>query len=164
MAEGFARDWDDQVDTPSESTGEFVMLDPGIYEYEVVKFEREKHKGSAKLPAGINVAVMHCFVAGVTTIKSRFYMYSSCDGLNAAFFTSCGLRKHGDPLVFRWKDSVGKTGLCKVAVRDGTGQYAGKQYNEIKAFMPPGTATESVTQQVAPTEPEPEQVTEEIPF
>ena len=158
MAEGFARNWDDEVENPDEG-GEFITLDPGVYEFECTKFEREKWKGSAKIPAGTWVAVLTFDVAGAT-IRHKFFLWSTCDGINAQFLISAGLRKHGDVLKMNFQDAVGCTGWCKVTNRAGQGKYDGKVFNEIDRFLE--HAPEDPPRQQAAT-PAPQQQQAEIP-
>lgn len=138
-----AYDWDERVDNPQE-TGEFVLLEPGKYRFLVLKWDRAKHNGSANLPP-CNKAVVHVQVTDDETgasveLKNNLFLHKKCDGLSAQFFTSCGLRNHGEPLDWsKLAEINGCTGWVDIGVREGTGNYAGKQFNEIKRFCDPQT-------------------------
>ena len=131
--------WDDTIQNDG---GEFTLLPEGEYPFVVKQFERARHEGSAKLPA-CPKAIIHCEVdggpLGKTRIKNNLFLHSKCEGLLCAFFLSVGMRKHGEPfnMATAWANLVGKRGRVRVGLRNGEGQYADKQYNEIKAFLEP---------------------------
>jgi hypothetical protein len=125
--------WDEKpIEKPNE--GGYIELPPGEYDFHIVKFERGRHEGSAKLPP-CPKAIVHCAVdggpLGSTIIKTNLFLHSKCDGLLAQFFASIGLRKRGEPLVLAWDKIVGAGGRCRVAQRE----YNGKTYNEIARFI-----------------------------
>ena len=141
MSEDRAYGWDEKpIENPNEG-GKYILLPPGDYDFVVVKFERGRHEGSAKLPP-CNKAIITCEVDGrnygTTIVVNNLFLHSKCDGLLAQFFTGIGLRKHGDPLTLDWSRVVGSHGLCRIVNRE----YEGKKYNEIKRFLdPPKGAT-----------------------
>lgn len=160
-----AYEWDESVDNPSEG-GAFALLEPGVYDFMIAKWERAKHNGSANLPP-CNKAVVYVQINDNDTgarveIKNNLFLHRKCDGLSSQFFKACGLRRSGDPLDWsKLNEVVGCTGHVEIGVREGTGQYAGKQYNEIKRFLDPAAQQKSVTSEVTHSE---EPATEEIPF
>lgn len=129
--------WNDQIQNDGEA---FTLLPEGTYPFTVKGFERARHTGSDKLPP-CNKAVVKCEVdggdLGKTTINNNLFLHSKCEGLLCAFFLSLGMRKHGEPLQMDWNAIPGKRGRCKVGIRNGTGEYKDRQYNEIKAFLEP---------------------------
>jgi hypothetical protein len=137
-------EWDEQpIENPNEGGNFFLLLPPGNYHFTAVKFERGRHEGSDKLPA-CNKAIVTCLVnggaLGQSEIKTNLFLHSRCEGLLCAFFISLGHRKHGEPLKMDWGKVVGGTGICEVSIRKGTGKYEGKEFNEIKRFLEPGSA------------------------
>lgn len=172
---GQAYGWDElAIENPNEG-GEFTLLQDGKYPFRVVKMERGRFEGSAKMCA-CPMAVLYLEVdggqLGSTTIKNNLHLNRKVEGIICSFFTCIGLRKSGDPLVFDWNKVPGSSGWAKV----GTRTYNEKQYNEIKAFIeaPDPTLVQAARAAVAashniptasvpyPTDAPP--VEEEIPF
>lgn len=149
--------WDDTIQNDG---GEFTLLPEGEYTFVVRQFERARHEGSAKLPA-CPKAIIHCEIdggsLGKTTVRHNLFLHSKCEGLLCAFFLAIGMRKHGEPfnMAAAWSNLVGKRGRCKLGVRTGEGQYADKQYNEIKAFLEP-TPSQAVASTPSPSAAESE--------
>ena len=130
-----ALNWDD----PIEHDGtEFILLPAGTYSFTVTKFERARFEGSDKMPA-CNQANVSLEIdggeLGKTTIVDKLKLHTKTEWLLCAFFKAIGHRKHGEPLRMDWGKVVGARGHCKVGVRKGTGQYADKEYNEVKGYI-----------------------------
>lgn len=130
--------WDDTI---SNDSPEFVLLEPGEYEFWVAGFERARFNGSAKLPP-CNQAIVEVKIMspeGVeVTIKHSLFLHSKCEGLLCAFFTSIGQRKHGEPLKMNWPQIVQSSGFCKVGVREYTNkQGEQRKANFIERFLEP---------------------------
>ena len=122
-------DWEDEI---SNDSPEFTVLPAGDYDFTVVDVERDRHKGSEKLPA-CNMAVVHIRIekdGEVATIRHRLFLHTKTEGMLCSFFKSIGHRQTGEKLNMNWQKAKGATGRAKVAVRP----YEGKEYNEIKAF------------------------------
>lgn len=173
-----AYSWDDTVSKDGEG---FVLLKPGNYPFEVVKFERGRYEGGGKkITTPCNKAIVTCKVydpltGGSTTQTENFILHSSCEGILCAFFLSLGMRKHGEPInVGKFNEIMGKKGWCKIEIRKGTGKYEGKEYNEIKGFIDPANVpTTTVAPPPAqaqapawgwPAPPAAEPAKDEIPF
>lgn len=129
-------EWDDTIKKDSE----FVLLQPGDYDFEVVEFERARHPGSEKLPP-CNKAVVTLHVAteeGNAIIKHNLFLHSKTEGMLCSFFIGIGQRKHGEPLKMDWNKVVGATGRAKIEIRkfekdDGTVS----EFNQVKKFYKP---------------------------
>ena len=138
--------WDEEpipADEFNEGGGDYVTLEPGEYDFEVLKFDRAKHTpkqgGSGKLPP-CNKAIVTLMIQtdlGTAFVKHNLFLHTKCNGMNADFFRCLGLRKHGDPLVFPWDRLSGCTGHVKIKNR----QYDGKTYNEVDRFIDPPEQT-----------------------
>lgn len=131
---GYELNWDDEIE---QDGPDFVTLPAGDYRFEVVKFERGRHNGSAKLPP-CNKAIVHLKIQGeegIAIIRHQLFLYSSCEGLLCAFFAAIGQRKHGQRVKMDWSKVVGATGTAKVGIRSWTND-SGKEYttNEILRF------------------------------
>ncbi len=132
--EGYEIDWDSAIENDST----FSLIPEGDYTFTVVKFERARHEGSAKLPS-CHKAVLGLNVVGTDGahgyITHNLFLHSSTEGLICAFFTAIGQRKHGEKLVPRWHELVGSTGACQVGLRTYTKRDGSTaQSNEIKRF------------------------------
>lgn len=130
--------WEDEIVNDSS---DFVLLPEGTYPFVVENFERARHNGSAKLPP-CNKAVLQlrvCDDAGnAAVIKHNLFLHSKTEGLLSAFFVSVGMKKHGEPLRMNWPGTIGRRGVCKVGVREWTGDDGKvRQANEIKQFLDP---------------------------
>lgn len=127
-------DWEDEIENDGP---DFTLLPAGDYDFTVTGFDRERHPGSAKLPP-CNKAVVHIQIdapQGRAVINHNLFLHSKCEGLLCAFFSSIGLRKHGEKLRMNWSQVAGATGRCKVDVREWTSREGkAMQSNEIKKF------------------------------
>ena len=140
MADNMERElgWDDTIE--HDSSG-FVLLPPGEYEFWIDSFERSRHMGSGNLPA-CNKAIVKVKIMSEKgeecTIKHNLFLHSKCEGLLCSFFTSIGMRKHGEPLRMNWPAIVGRYGRCRVGVREYTNQNGEtRQANQIEQFLEP---------------------------
>jgi len=126
--------WDEEI--PAEDENEIVLLPEGEYDFEVVKFERKRFAGSAKLPPCNQAAVMVRLLGGdrgTGLVTHNLFLHSKTKGLLCQFFRAIGTRKHGDTIRMDWNAVPGARGRCKVGVR----KYEGNDYNEIKRFLDP---------------------------
>lgn len=127
-----ALDWDDEI----EKENEFVLLPEGVYDFEVVKFERGNHNGSDKLPA-CKKAILTIKISDdkgkETTIIHNLFLHTKTEGMLSAFFLAIGEKKHGEKVRMNWQNVTGAKGKCKVIVDT----YNGNQYNKIKSFVTP---------------------------
>lgn len=131
-------DWDDEIENDGEQR-DFVTLEEGDYDFEVTKFERGNYTPSdkAKTPA-CNQAIMTLKVStedGDAYITDRFPLASTMEWKIAAFFRSIGLKKHGEPVKMKWKDSIGCTG--KAHFTKMAGQKDGTFFNNVGSYIDP---------------------------
>ena len=130
--------WDDDIQNDSP---DLVLLPEGEYPFEVTKFERQRHPGSAKLPP-CAMALLTIQIdggeKGPSVVTHRLYLHTRTEGLLCAFFESIGQRKHGEALRPRWNEVNGSRGRCRVGIHEYTNKYGDKrQSNEITRFLPP---------------------------
>lgn len=125
--------WDD----PIENDNSFDLVPEGDYNFRVLKFERGRHNGSAKLPP-CNKAILTIEVwneTSRTVIIHNIFLHSKTEGMLCEFFTAIGQRKHGEKLVPRWNQVTGATGTCKVIVDKYQNQNGGESTNnKIRKF------------------------------
>lgn len=129
--------WDDVIE--KDSSG-FVQLTPGDYQFTVTNFERARHtpkSQDAKLPA-CNKAIITVEIEtaeGIAILTHNLFLHSSTEGMLSAFFGAIGQKKHGEPLKMNWNTVVGAKGVARINKRKGTGQYADKEYDNIKSMI-----------------------------
>lgn len=136
----FAMSWDDTI----ENDGEFLLLPEGDYDFTVTNFERKRFEGSAKMSACPQASLTIKLYSksnpsiGSTTVNHNLFLNRKCEGILCAFFTAIGDRKHGEQLRPNWNEVKGKSGRCKVGVRQWTGRDGEtKKSNEIVRFYEP---------------------------
>ena len=110
--------WDDEIQNDSPDR---VVLPEGEYPFEVTKFERQRHPGSAKLPP-CAMALLTIQIdggeKGPSVVTHRLYLHTRTEGLLCAFFESIGQRKHGEALRPRWNEVNGSRGRCRVGIHE----------------------------------------------
>lgn len=137
MAEGRAFSWDDMIN--NEST--FTLVEEGDYDFKVMKVERGRHGGSAKLPAcpkvTLTLAILDDSGSELTSLTHNIYMHSSVEGLISAFLLSVGLKKHGEPVrLTEFEKAPGRVGKCHVYKDKWTNDRGEeKENNKIKYFL-----------------------------
>lgn len=136
-------DWDDEIEDDGAQR-DFVTLEEGDYEFEVVKFERGHYTPGpdAKTPAcnQANITLMVATDQGDCFIKENFPLASTMEWKISAFFRSIGLKKHGEKLKMRWQDSIGCTGKAHITKREGNKE--GVYFNNVGYFIDPTAKTE----------------------
>lgn len=130
-------DWNDEI---TNDGAEFISLQPGDYQFTVTNIERARHTPNphnpGKLPA-CNKAIVSVKIEtaeGSTTLKHNLFLHSTTEGMLSAFFGAIGQKKHGQPLKMNW-NIIGATGVCRINKRKGTGQYADREYDNIKSMI-----------------------------
>ena len=139
MADGRELNWDGEIENDGTA---FTLLAPGVYDFEVIKFERARFNGSDKLPP-CNEAKLTLRVSNsedTTTITKSLYLHTSVEHFLCAFFVSIGARKHGERLKMDWGKVVGGRGKCEVSVRKWQGRDKEMESNDIKRFLEPDEA------------------------
>lgn len=129
--------WDDEISKESE----FTLLPEGDYNFAVVKFNRGRHNGSAKLPA-CNKAELELSVddgkGNTGTVYHNLFLHTKTEGMLSAFFVSIGQKKHGEPLKMNWNAVPGAKGRCKIFIDKWTNDRGEEfQSNKIKKFYEP---------------------------
>lgn len=138
MTQQFQQDrelgWDDTIVQDSEGG---IVLAPGDYIFEVVKFERARYtpkSGDSKLPA-CNMAKLELKIdspQGTATVFNNLYLHTSTEGLLSAFFASIGQKKKDAPLQMNWNLVTGAKGAVKIKNRT----YKDNTYNDVDWFYP----------------------------
>ena len=125
--------WDDEISNEAE----FVTLPAGDYDFEVVKFERSRSKGSEKIPAS-NMAVLEIKITDgqkSATVFDRLVLHTKMEWKLSQFFRAIGQKKHGEPVRMNWNAVPGARGRCKVIESEYTTEKGEKRTkNEIDKY------------------------------
>ena len=123
-------DWDDEITNDGNEEFETVTLPEGVYPFEVIKVEKAWHEKSDKLPE-CNMAKVFLRIdggeMGTGLCVENLYLCEKTEWRAASFLRSIGLKKHGEPTVWRnLTHCDGEKGRCKVVVN----KYKDKDNNE----------------------------------
>lgn len=128
-------DWNDEISNEGQ---EFVTLEEGDYLFRVIKFERGRYLGSAKIPP-CNKAIITVEVPtekGVAIAKVDLILYRTLEWKLCAFFRCIGQKKHGEKLVMDWNKVLGAVGKAHFKPRTYTNQNGEERIiNDIEKFI-----------------------------
>lgn len=138
MAEELSRelDWDEGIEL---TQGGFEVLPEGEYDFTVVKFERQRHAGSDKLPS-CPKAVLTLDMKGAEgrgQVTHNLFLHTKTQGLLSAFFVSIGQGNVGDKIKLDWGKVPGATGRAKVTIRKFTKKDGSEGESNDVTFLPP---------------------------
>lgn len=140
--EGYELDWNAEIENEGS---EFIIADPGDYDFTVVGFERSRFQGSAKMPpcnqAKLTIRLEIPSSDAICDIKHNLFLHSKTEWKLCEFFTAIGQRQSGQRVAMNWNAVVGSRGRCKVSKRTFKNKD-GKDIltNDIDKFYPPQTA------------------------
>lgn len=133
--------WDEEITVEKEP--EFVLLEPGEYNFTVTSFERGHYDGSSKLPAcSVAKLALKCS-NGIqeTTVFVNLFLASNQKWKLTHFFKSCRLIAADIPegvnYAMPWSRVIGAQGRALIKNRE----YNDKQYNEVEKFLYDNPAT-----------------------
>lgn len=127
--------WDDTF--TCEDTPEYILLDPGEYEFTVKSFERGYYNGSDD---GKNkacpMAKLHLEVVtpkGTARVDDTIFLKMRSKWKIDAFFRCLGLAKVGQAYTPNWNSVAGMQGLARIK----SVERKGKKYNNIDRYIYP---------------------------
>ena len=136
-------DWEEEILNEANS---FTLLPDGDYPCTILKMERARYDGSAKVPpcrmAKLTVAV-HGGELGENTVTYNLFLLQRFAWKIAEVFVSCGLASPEDERVrMQWDRLEGAACRCRIVQEDYTkksGPHAGETgtANRITKFLPP---------------------------
>ena len=137
MAEGYALDWEDEVEEGSTRR----LLEDGVYQFMVSGFERGRYEGGAKIgpcpKAIISLVVMTD--TGVEEVGDGILLHSTMQWKVSQFFRGLGFEKNPETgrYPMKWNEVEGRTGYAEIGVREY--QYKGetRRANDVKRYLPP---------------------------
>lgn len=136
-------DWEEEILNEANS---FTLLPDGDYPCTILKMERARYDGSAKVPpcrmAKLTVAV-HGGERGENTVTYQLFLLQRFAWKIAEVFVSCGLASPEDERIrMQWDKLEGADCRCRIVQEDYTkksGPHAGETgtANRITKFLPP---------------------------
>lgn len=127
---GEAIGWDDEITQESE----FVLLEPGVYEFTVTNFDREYFDGSEKMSpcpkAEIELEVTDSQGRSAKIFENLF-LNKKAEWKLSEFFIAIGQKKKGEPLKMDWRKVLGAKGKCQIV----NTEYDGNKYNRVKKYI-----------------------------
>ena len=137
---GYELNWDSEIENEGS---EFIVAEPGDYDFVVTAFERARHGGSEKLPpcnkAVLTIRLEVPGASGECIVKHNLFLHSKSEWKLCEFFTSIGQRQSGQRVAMNWNAVIGSRGRCKVSKRSFESNKDGKTLwtNDIDKFYPP---------------------------
>ena len=128
-------DWDDAIESDGQ---EYVLLEEGDYNFQVVDFERGRFPGSAKIPPCNKAALtlqVRTAEGKIATIKTDLILHRNLEWRLSAFFRCIGQKKHGERLVMNWNKVQGSSGRAHFKPRTYTTRDGEeRQTNDVDRF------------------------------
>ena len=137
---GYELGWDAEIENDGQ---EFVVAEPGDYNFVVTGFERARFAGSEKMPpcnqAKLTIKLEMPGAAGECIIKHNLFLHSKSEWKLCEFFTAIGQRKKGQKVSMNWNAVIGARGRCKVSKRSFKSKNGGGDLwtNDIDKFYAP---------------------------
>lgn len=138
---GYELDWDSEIENEGS---EFIVAEPGDYDFVVTEFERGRFQGSTKMPpcnqAKLTIRLEIPGSDGTCEIKHNLFLHSKTEWKLCEFFTAIGQRQSGQRVAMNWNAVIGSRGRCKVSKRSyESNKTPGKTLwtNDIDKFYPP---------------------------
>lgn len=156
--DGYELGWDSEIENEGS---EFIVAEPGDYDFTVIGFERARFAGSDKMPpcnqAKLSIRLEIPGASGECVIKHNLFLHSKTEWKLCEFFTAIGQRKKGQRVSMNWNAVIGSRGRCKVKKRSYKSKNTGEDLwtNDIEKFYAPSDAdlpfhTANVPQNTAP--------------
>lgn len=118
MNNGYELGWDAEIENDGN---DFVVAEPGDYNFVVTGFERARFNGSEKMPpcnqAKLTIKLEIPGATGECVVKHNLFLHSKSEWKLCEFFTSIGQRKKGQRVSMNWNAVIGARGRCKVTKR-----------------------------------------------
>lgn len=127
--------WDDEIKNDGQ---DFILLEPGDYDFEVTSFERSRFDGSEKIPpcnmAIINLRVIDKKSGLPVNLRENLILCSNMEWKISSFFGAIGQKKKGEPVRMNWQAVPGAKGRLEVTHRTYTSNGEEKVTNSVKKF------------------------------
>ena len=130
-------DWEDEIENEGSPR---VVLEPGEYPFTVQSFERARFAGSEKVPP-CPQAIVHLQInapEGPVPMNVNLFLHTRFEWKLCQFFTSLGLRQHGEKLRMNWAAVAGRSGRCKITKRTYKDRNdVDREANDVDEFLDP---------------------------
>lgn len=129
--------WEDEIENEGSPR---VVLEPGEYPFTVQSFERARYAGGEKVPP-CPQAIVHLQInapEGPVPMNVNLFLHTRFEWKLCQFFTSLGLRQHGEKLRMNWAAVAGRSGRCKITkctYKDRNG--VDREANDVDEFLDP---------------------------
>lgn len=161
--------WEDEIE---KDGGDFVVLEAGDYNFTVMKFERGRFAGSAKMPACNQAKLeitIHSPEHGDVVVFHTLLLHTKTEGFLSNFFAGIGQKKKGEKLRMNWNTVIGSRGKLELKINKFVGKDGNERTNnEIKTFYPyeapQGQAQQSYQQPTYQQPPAQQQPMQQTPF
>ena len=132
---GYELGWDSEITNEGK---DFVIAEPGDYEFTVTGFERGRHNGSAKMPACnyAELSIKLRLPEGECIVKDKLFLHSKMEWKLSEFFLCIDQKKKGQSFVPNWNAIMGATGRCKVTKRSYDKEGRTYWTNDIAKYYP----------------------------
>lgn len=148
--------WDDTI----QAENQFILLQEGIYDFTVTKFEREWFDGSSKIEPCPKAVLELTIEApqGRAVVKEQLLLSSSVEWKLCSFFRAIGQKKHGVAFKMDWSKVLGAKGRAEIEVNEYVGNDGNKyKNNRVKSYIDapevpenPSTDMDDVMNEVLP--------------
>lgn len=146
---GEAMDWDDEV----SDEGGFTVLPDGTYPFEIIKLEKERFEGSAKMAACPRAAVTLNILTdtGWVPIVDRLLLNTKTAWRVAKFFEGLGFQKNPETgkVPMAWNQIEGKQGWVKLGVRKYEKDGKERETNDVEEYLKPADWPQTPTTEPA---------------
>lgn len=152
---GYELGWDSEITNEGK---DFIIAEPGDYDFTVVGFERGRFNGSAKMPACLQaeLSIKLNHPDGECIVKDKLFLHSKTEWKISEFFLGIGQKKKGESLRPNWNAIIGATGRCKVKKRSYESKGQTYWTNDIEKYYP----KEGGTGGTSPQQPQYQQPTQ----
>lgn len=136
---GYELGWDAEIEKEGY---EFIVAEPGDYEFTITGFERGRFQGSAKMPACNQAKLtIRLTIPGsddICEVRHNLFLHTKSEWKLCEFFTAIGQRQSGQRIAMNWNAVTGATGRCKVGKRSFESKDGKMLWtNDIEKFYPP---------------------------
>lgn len=132
---GYELGWNSEITNEGK---DFIIAEPGDYDFTVVGFERGRFNGSAKMPAcnqaELSIKLNH--PDGECIVKDKLFLHSKTEWKISEFFLGIGQKKKGESFRPNWNAIIGATGRCKVKKRSYENKGQTYWTNDIEKYYP----------------------------
>lgn len=138
--EDMSLDWDSSL-TKEDVESANQLLPDGEYYFRVIKFEKARFNGSAKMQPSpmAKVTIEVSFPDEMQNVwTENLILNKICIWKAHQFFQACGLIGHGYEGVLPWGRILGASGRAKVSTRTYDGKDGEKKKaNQVDRWLPP---------------------------